>query len=100
VSDTPDRRRRESDAPSTPGDPSGKPPPTPPGRAAGRLVGRVAFFCLDLFGIAGWAWLAIAIPLPSFCDFLGLKNALVAFAAVIWVGRTIIDTFFYDRYPW
>jgi hypothetical protein len=110
VSDTPDRRRHESESPSPPDGPSGgtSPPeprrggaaPTPPGRMAGRLLGRVAFFCLDLLGIAGWTWLAIALPLPVFGDFLGLKNAIVAFAAVIWVGRTIIDSFFYDRYPW
>jgi hypothetical protein len=70
------------------------------GRRWSAVAGRVGFFGLDLLGIAGWTWLAVAIPLPVFCDFLGLKNAIVAFVAVIWVGRTIVDTFFYDRYPW
>jgi hypothetical protein len=99
VSDPPDRRRYESEEPSPPRDVGGAPSPTPPGRATRRWLGRVAYFCLDLLGIAGWTWLAIALPLPVFNEFLSLKNTIAAFVAVVWVGRTIVDTLFYDRYP-
>jgi hypothetical protein len=102
-----DCRRTEAEEPSPPGDermPADDRPTDATSRSVGgrctAVAGRVALFGLDLLGIAGWTWLAVAIPLPVFCDFLGLKNAIVAFVAVIWVGRTIVDTLFYDRYPW
>jgi hypothetical protein len=57
---------------------------------------RVGSLCLDLLGIAGWTWLAIEVPLPVVNEYLTVKNALVAFVAVIAVGRTIVDTI-YDR---
>jgi hypothetical protein len=57
---------------------------------------RVGFFCLDLLGIAGWTWLAIEIPLPVINEYLTIKNAIIAFAAVVAVGRAIVDRI-YDR---
>jgi hypothetical protein len=104
-----DCRRTEAEEPSPPGDERVTADDRPtdadatPRSRGGRwsaVAGRVALFGLDLLGIAGWTWLVVAIPLPVFGDFLGVKNAIVAFVAVIWVGRTIVDTFFYDHYPW
>jgi hypothetical protein len=71
-------------------------PAPAPGRS---LVRRLLFFGLDLCGAAGWTWMAIALPLPAVSEYLTVKNTLVAFVTVIWVGRAIVDTFFYDRRP-
>jgi hypothetical protein len=43
--------------------------------------------------------MGIALPLPVVSEYLNFKNALVAFLAIVWIGRTIVDTFYYDRYP-
>lgn len=76
--------------------PKAKDVPLPPASSFARKLGRLA---LDLLGVAGWTWLAIVLPLPVINDYLTVKNALIAFVAIVCVGRAILDTFFYDRYP-
>jgi hypothetical protein len=71
-------------------------PILPPARSLSR---RLLHLSLDLLGAAGWTWMAVAIPLPVISEYLTVKNALIAFVAIIWVGRAIVDTFFYDRHP-
>jgi uncharacterized membrane protein len=40
----------------------------------------------------------IAIPDPGTGDVLHYKNAVVAFAFVVSLGKLLYDTFFFDRY--
>ena len=40
----------------------------------------------------------IAIPDPGAGDMLHYKNAVVAFAFVVSLGKLLYDTFFFDRY--
>ena len=40
----------------------------------------------------------IAIPDPGAGDVLHYKNAVVAFAFVVSLGKLLYDTFFFDRY--
>ena len=36
--------------------------------------------------------------LPIIGDYLPLKNVIVCLAAVILIGKTVLDTLFYDHY--
>src|SRR5687768_7095150 len=69
--------------------------PTPSRRRS--LARKLLHLSLDLLGAAGWTWMAIAVPLPVISEYLTVKNALVAFVTIVWVGRAIVDSFFYDR---
>lgn len=40
----------------------------------------------------------IAIPDPGTGEILHYKNAVVAFAFVVSLGKLLYDTFFFDRY--
>jgi hypothetical protein len=40
----------------------------------------------------------IAIPDPGIGEILHYKNAVVAFAFVVSLGKLLYDTFFFDRY--
>jgi len=63
------------------------------------LAHRLLDLSLDLLGAAGWTWMAVAVPLPAISEYLTVKNVVIAFVAIVWVGRAIVDTFFYDRHP-
>lgn len=70
--------------------------PSPPFRSLAR---KLLYLFLDLLGAAGWTWMAIALPLPVVSEYLTIKNTLVVFVTICWVGRAIVDTFFYNRHP-
>jgi hypothetical protein len=59
---------------------------------------RLGRLCHRVFLILGYAWLGIVIRLPVITDYLPLKNVLICLAAVILIGKTVLDTLFYDRY--
>ncbi len=56
-----------------------------------RFLRRVATLCV----VTG---VLLAIPDSDTGDILRYKNALVAFAFVISLGKLLYDTFFFDRY--
>ncbi len=56
-----------------------------------RFFRRLASLCV----VAG---VLVAIPDADSGDILHYKNALVAFAFVISLGKLLYDTFFFDRY--
>ncbi|MCC6443559.1 MAG: hypothetical protein IT210_08915 [Armatimonadetes bacterium] len=44
-------------------------------------------------------WGLILMPLPLFiADSLPAKNVAVTLGGVLWMGKLILDTFFYDHY--
>jgi hypothetical protein len=51
-----------------------------------------------LFLIVGYAWVGVEIELPVIGDYLPLKNVLVCLVAVLFIGKTIFDTLFFDHY--
>ena len=57
----------------------------------GRFVQRLGTLCV----VTG---VLIAIPDPGAGEILRYKNAVVAFAFVVSLGKLLYDTFFFDRY--
>lgn len=58
----------------------------------GRFVQRLSTLCV----VSG---VLIAIPDPAGTgEILHYKNAVVAFAFVVLLGKLLYDTFFFDRY--
>ena len=57
----------------------------------GRFVQRLSTLCV----VSG---VLIAIPDPGTGEILHYKNAVVAFAFVVLLGKLLYDTFFFDRY--
>ncbi len=46
-------------------------------------------------------WLLVSIPLPllSAQSFLMVQVPVSVFLFVVYIGKLLVDTFFYDRYP-
>jgi hypothetical protein len=60
---------------------------------------RCVLLLIRLTQIIVVAWFTMEIPLPFIIRGLNLKGPIVALATVIWIGKTVYDTLFYDRYP-
>jgi hypothetical protein len=61
-------------------------------------LARVGELCHRIFLIVGYAWVGVEIDLPVVGDYLPLKNVIVCLAAVLFIGKTVLDTLFYDHY--
>jgi hypothetical protein len=48
--------------------------------------------------IAVAAAVLMRLPLPIFDDYLALRDVIIVATAVILIGKSVFDTFFYDRY--
>jgi hypothetical protein len=59
---------------------------------------RLGRLCYRIVLIVGYAWVGIMIRLPVITDYLPLKNVLICLAAVILIGKAVLDTLFYDHY--
>lgn len=57
-----------------------------------RLFVRLAAVCLG-------AALLMALPDSPADDVMRYKNAVVAFVAVVLMGKILFDTFFFERFP-
>ncbi len=46
-------------------------------------------------------WLAVSIPLPRFTPqlFVMVRLPVLIFLFIVYIGKLLIDTFFFDRYP-
>jgi len=58
---------------------------------------RIFLYRMCLLITAIWALVLVPFPSP-FLTLVPLKNVLVVFTGVVWTGKMIMDTFFYDRY--
>ena len=45
------------------------------------------------------AWVLALLPSPTEAVPIRLKNGIVGICAVLFVGKLLYDTLFYDRYP-
>ena len=59
---------------------------------------RLAGLCLRLAVIFIVASVLLCLPTPDNGDVLYWKNGLVAFLTVVAIGKTLFDTFFFDRF--
>ncbi|MBI3909789.1 MAG: hypothetical protein HY320_02510 [Armatimonadetes bacterium] len=73
---------------------SSEEPPEPGRPLGGRLL--VLAFRWVVIGVA--ARLAYEVPLPLIEGWLPLKDALIVAVAVVWMGKALFDTLFYDHY--
>lgn len=48
--------------------------------------------------IAVAAAVLMRLPLPIFDEYLALRDVIIVATAVILTGKSVFDTFFYDRY--
>ncbi len=58
-----------------------------------RVAGRAAIATLAL-------WLAVSVPLPLLTNqlFLMVRLPAAIFLFIVYIGKLLYDTFFYDRY--
>ncbi len=56
---------------------------------------RYALFRLSTVIIAFWT--LTLLPSPSEAIPLRLKNGIVGIVAILWIGKTLYDTLFYER---
>lgn len=57
---------------------------------------RALFYRLSL--ILLFFWILALLPSPTEAIPLRLKNGLVGIIAVLYIGKTLYDTLFYDHY--
>lgn len=60
-------------------------------RALLRIVPRLAAALLI-------GWLLLVLPIPSLETVVAVRAAVISFAIVVYIGKTIYDTLFYSRY--
>jgi len=59
---------------------------------------RLTLLLLRWAIIAAVAWAALLVPLPVLEGWLPVKDALIVAGAIFWMGKTLYDTLYYDRY--
>ncbi|HZP84891.1 MAG TPA: hypothetical protein VFB21_24860 [Chthonomonadaceae bacterium] len=59
---------------------------------------RLATLCVRLAAILMVAGVLLVLPDPNSGDVVRYKNALVVLISLVLVGKSLFDTFFYDRY--
>jgi hypothetical protein len=53
---------------------------------------------LKILGAITFGALLVMVPLPVSDPVITARIAIVSFAIVVYIGKTIYDTLFYDRY--
>ncbi len=77
--------------PHSEAEPESLPPAWTLASALEKLLRRAAI-------IAVAAAFLLRLPLPVFEEYLALRDVIIVAAAVILIGKSVFDTFFYDRF--